>query len=156
MSFKKLTEKLLPWLLFVGSILISWLSLILCFYMKYVVFTLKLLTTLLHRILYKSLVRFALLWVTILKPQFVEYLWFVHHLSFIHSIVYSSSINSYQSSSLLSHLSSQFKFYIVIFILRLYIKPKYTICTCLQRINWCIIKQIGIICCKKNVKLFKN
>lgn len=154
MSFKKPIEKLLPWLLFVGSILISWLRLILCFHIKYVVFTLNLLITPLHRILYKSLVRFALHRVTILKPQFVEYLWFAHHLSFIPRIVYSSSINSYPSSSLLRHFSGQFKFYIILFILRLCIKFKYTICTCLHRINWYIIKQhSNIICCKKNVKI---
>lgn len=153
MSFKKPIEKLLPWLLFVGSILISWLRLILCFHIKYVVFTLNL-----HCILYKSLVRFALRRVTILKPQFVEYLWFVHHLSFIPRIVYSSSINSYPSSSLLRHLSGHFKFYINIFTLRWYIKFKYTVCTCIicdVRINWYIIKQhSNIIRCKKNVNIF--
>lgn len=47
-----------------------------------------------HYTLNKSLVWFALYRVTILNPQFVECLWFTHHLSFVPTIVYGSSINS--------------------------------------------------------------
>jgi len=82
-----------------------------------------------HCTLNKSLVWFALYRVTILNPQFVECLWFAHHLSFVPAIVYGSSIYSYPSSSLLRHLPVKFKFDTILFILYLLIKFKYTIWT---------------------------
>lgn len=75
-----------------------------------------------HYTLNKSLVWFALCRVTILNHQFVECLWFTHHLSFVPTIVYGSSINSYPSSSLLRHSPDKFKFHTILFILYLLIK----------------------------------